>query len=111
LKSSIFEFKKITTRTVKDTLYSIDSSSGAGIPMIPTKIIKSSNQNFLNAVTQLINDCIENKSIPLDWKSAIVTPLYKNKSADISDTNNYRGYFSFTTNSQSVRKDSCVADS
>ena len=88
---SVFEFNKITSKIVKDTLDSIDSSSGAGIPMIPTKIIKSSNHNFLYAVTQLINDCIEYKCIPLDWKSAIVTPLYKNKSADISDTNNYRG--------------------
>ena len=91
LKNTLFDFKKISIEVVIDTLNSIDSSSGAGIPMIPTKIIKASNINFLTNVTNLINDCIEDKSIPLDWKSAIVTPLYKNKSADISNTNNYRG--------------------
>ena len=38
----------------------------------------------------MINNCIITKTIPDEWKSAVVTPLYKSK-GEKSDVNNYRG--------------------
>ena len=40
--------------------------------------------------TKLFNYCITTYSIPSEWKTAVVTPLYKNKGSR-TDLNNYRG--------------------
>jgi hypothetical protein len=40
--------------------------------------------------TKLINSAISSGSIPEDWKSALVTPSFKNK-GKTTDLNNYRG--------------------
>ena len=41
-------------------------------------------------LTKLFNHCIDIGKFPIEWKSALVTPLYKNKGVR-SDFNNYRG--------------------
>ena len=41
-------------------------------------------------LTELFNDIIASNIIPAEWKSAVVTPLFKNK-GDKLDMNNYRG--------------------
>ena len=41
-------------------------------------------------LTKIFNHCIEIGKIPIEWKSAMVTPLYKGKGVE-SDLNSYRG--------------------
>jgi len=41
-------------------------------------------------ITNIFNDCILTNVIPSEWKSAVVTPLYK-RSGSKDDANNYRG--------------------
>ena len=41
-------------------------------------------------LTILFNDCLQKQKIPDEWKSAVVTVLFKNKGS-INDINNYRG--------------------
>jgi hypothetical protein len=38
----------------------------------------------------IINNAIKKNSVPVEWKAAIVTPLYKNK-GNTEDSNSYRG--------------------
>ncbi len=38
----------------------------------------------------MFNICIQQQSIPIEWKIAVVTPLFKNK-GNKNDMNNYRG--------------------
>ena len=39
---------------------------------------------------EIFNNCLTSGIIPDEWKTAVVTPLYKNK-GNKSDVNNYRG--------------------
>ena len=68
----------------------MQSTSGAGITGIPTKVFKFSSQKLIPLLTKLFNLCITSNDLPSEWKSAVVTPLYKNKGAS-TDLNSYRG--------------------
>jgi hypothetical protein len=54
-------------------------SSGAVLSEIPTKVIKHTCNQFVPILTKLFNHCIDIEKFPIEWKSAIVTPLFKNK--------------------------------
>jgi exonuclease III len=90
LNGQKFYFKTTNTIQVHKILNELSSTSGAGCCGIATKILKSSSHVITPIITGLINDCILKKVIPTDWKTAIVTPLYKNKGS-INEVNNYRG--------------------
>jgi hypothetical protein len=71
-------------------LKELQNSKGPGITGIPTKILKILNEKICVIVTNLFNECIKTSLIPSEWKSAVVTPLYK-RSGSKDDANNYRG--------------------
>ena len=75
---------------VEKVLLSKADSSSAGISGIPSKILKRSEKCLIPIITNLFNKCIQTNKIPLEWKTAVVTPLFKNK-GDKNDTNSYRG--------------------
>ena len=79
----------VSEKSVEKLITELDISNGAGISDIPTIVIKSC-ACLIPALTNLFNKCIKTASIPNDWKTAIVTPLFKNK-GDKTDPNNYRG--------------------
>ena len=68
----------------------LNATSGAGFSGIPSKVIKYSYSILAPILASLFNHCIDVGKFPVEWKSAIVTPLYKNKGVK-SDFNNYRG--------------------
>ena len=71
-------------------LNELPASSGPGISGIPTKILKTTSIMLIPILKRLFNDCITSNKIPAEWKSAIVTPIYKQKGS-IEDLNNFRG--------------------
>ena len=79
----------VSERIVEKFIQSLDASSGPGVTDIPTKVIKYC-QNIVPILTSLFNQCIQTCTIPKEWKTALVTPLFKNK-GDTTDLNNYRG--------------------
>lgn len=85
-----FQFKVIENKIVMDLILDLDNSSGPGVSEISTKIFKAAINKICPILTKLFNDCISTCLIPTEWKTAIVTPLYKNSGA-IDDINNYRG--------------------
>ena len=64
--------------------------SSPGYSDIPVKIFKNNKCKFLPILVKLFNLCFESGHIPLEWKYALVTPLYKGKGSK-QNCNNYRG--------------------
>ncbi|CAF1091926.1 unnamed protein product, partial [Brachionus calyciflorus] len=85
-----FKFNFTNGNEVTELLSDISSTSGPGICGIPTKILKNSSSKFKSIIAYLLNISILTKTIPNDWKTAVITPLYKNKGA-LNDLNSYRG--------------------
>ena len=81
VRTSEYEVKKF----IKELTFSSPGTSG-----INSKVLKLMPDTMVPIYTKLFNYCIVTKSIPDDWKSAIVTPLFKNK-GESTDLNNYRG--------------------
>ena len=85
-----FKFKKISYLDVENMINELENSIGSGITGISPKVFKQLNKKICPIITNLFNDCIKACSIPTEWKTAVVTPLYK-QSGNIEDVNNYRG--------------------
>jgi hypothetical protein len=90
LNSNKFYFRPTTTLIVTKLINNLLASSGAGSTGIPVSIIKLCVNKFAPVLTEIFNSCIINKTIPDDWKQAVVTPLFKNK-GNLNNLNNYRG--------------------
>ena len=89
-----FYFHPTTATIVEKTIKSIDNCS-PGISGVPLKIFKLLTPAFIQSITNLFNDSLNNKDmnrIPIDLKTAIVTALHKGKKLDLSDVNSYREY-------------------
>jgi hypothetical protein len=86
----LFSFKPSTSDSMAKLIGSLDTSSSAGYTEIPVCVMKHSIKFFSKHLSSLINYCLSSNQIPDDWKTAVVTPLYKHK-GDKSNCNNYRG--------------------
>ena len=84
-----FKFTMVSEKIVDKFVQALDASSGPGDTDIPAKVIKYC-QNFVPILTNLFNQCISISMIPKERKTALVTPLFKNK-GDTTYLNNYRG--------------------
>ena len=80
----------IETSSVRQALASLNCSKSFGPDSIHPKLLVglSENDEFINAVTVLFNECYTTGIIPSIWKTANVTPLHK-KGSKI-EAKNYR---------------------
>ena len=85
-----FSFKRVTISEVEKLFNNLSPSSFPGISSIHPKILKLIPHILISVFTKLFNFCLISNSIPEEWKSAVVTPLYKNK-GNSSDPYYYRG--------------------
>ena len=84
-----FSFNRVSVNEIKDILNSLAPSSPESSG-ISSKILKLLPDTLATIFTKLFNYCLITSKIPDDWKSAIVTPLFKNKGKP-TNLNNYRG--------------------
>ena len=89
LSPKTFSFRSVSLQNIQDLLRNLDSHSSMGATGIPPSIFKDAD--LCSIVTLIFNSCMTSNIIPKDWKTAIVTPLYKNK-GDLNDINNYRAF-------------------
>ena len=89
ISTSLFSFIEFSYDEIKKVLDELPSSSSPGFIDIHPKILKSLPDLFVPLLHLIYNDSLRLKSIPDDWKLAIVNPLFKNK-GNKSDINNYR---------------------
>ena len=76
--------------TVVDLLKGLNCNKSMGPDNIHPKLLKflAEDENFVNALCVLYENCIAQQCMPKDWKSAIVIPLHKKGS--VHSANNYR---------------------
>ena len=75
---------------VKKLLSNLNQTKSMGPDNLHPKLLKflSENHDFVEALTLLLNKCIEQECIPSIWKNAVVIPLHKKGSVHLSE--NYR---------------------
>ena len=87
--NTTFTFRNVSESEVEHFLSQSTSSCSPGYNGIHPKFLKLAPSKLVPIITDLFNSCIDNCTVPKDWKFAIVTPLFKK--GDESDINNYRG--------------------
>ena len=88
--SSSFDFTEINLDEVLDLLKNSESITSPGVSGIPVIIFKQAKISIVNPLVQIFYSCITQKIFLREWKTSIVTPLYKSK-RDTCDLINYRG--------------------
>ena len=86
--SGTFSFRPITTSEVLENLTKLDSNKSAGSDGLDPMFLKAAAPVIAVPITRLFNMSLELSTFPLDWKSALVFPLFKGGSS--SDPNCYR---------------------
>ena len=84
-----FVFEKTTPTHVFALLSKLCKSKATGLDNISAKLLRECPDVLAESLTHLFNQSIMTGIFPDEWKSARVTPLYKN-SGKRSDPTNYR---------------------
>ena len=84
-----FCLESVDKESVKKLLLSLKNSSSAGVTAIPTTILKHCAEEIAPVLCHIFNFCLINSTLPLEWKHAIVTPLFKKGDNTVCD--NFRG--------------------
>ncbi|KAJ4451854.1 hypothetical protein ANN_03332 [Periplaneta americana] len=87
-ESECTEMFEITAKDVQNRIKRLQNRKSRGPDDIPTEIIKLGGEAMIPYLMRIFNISINNCSIPDDWKSAIIIPIYK--AGDKCDANNYR---------------------
>lgn len=83
-----FILKEVNTDFVRQELQKFKSSKATGIDQIPARLLKDAAPEIAKPIAYLVNLTISSGVIPLEWKEAKVTPIFKSGKKD--DVNNYR---------------------
>ena len=85
-----FSFQKFYDFEIIKAINELALTSSPGVTGIPIKIMKEISYSLAPILTEIFNKCLSTGIIPDEWKTAVVTPLFKNKGCK-SELNNYRG--------------------
>ena len=85
-----FSFHLTNDEEVLKYIKLLSPSSSPGNCDISVKILKACCFEIAPALVKILNSCILSTAIANDWKSAIISPLYKGK-GNIDECDNYRG--------------------
>lgn len=82
------DFSTITENDILQQLESLDHKSSAGYFGIETCVFKECRFELCKVLALLFNRCLNDSSIPEEWKTSFITPVFK-KGAK-SNLDNYR---------------------
>ncbi|XDV45360.1 hypothetical protein PO909_013474, partial [Leuciscus waleckii] len=86
--NSGFSFMPLSTSEVQDELTKLNINKFAGLDGLDPMFLKAAARIIAAPVTRLFNMSLQLSEFPIDWKSAIIFPLFKGGSE--SDPNCYR---------------------
>ena len=78
----------ITEKAVKDKLNKLNTAKTPGIDKIHPRVLKELSESLIKPLTILFNKSICEGQLPLDWKTANISAIFKK--GEKSDANNYR---------------------
>ena len=84
----LLELKEATEQEVSELLFKISDSKATGDDGIPILFIKMTHNVTVKIICHIINLSIRTKTVPSDWKVAIITPLFKEGDRNLAS--NYR---------------------
>ena len=87
-KNKEFSFAEVSEQTVAQFVNSLSPSSSSGISDIHSKIIKLCPEILIPLFTDIINCSIRTEKLPVEWKTAVCTPLFKK--GDKLEVSNWR---------------------
>ena len=87
-----FHFDVITSESVMKHLLGLPNRSNNDILEFDSKLLKLSAHVIYPYLTGLFNLSLQQKLVPVDWKTARVTPVYKGKGSR-SESTNFRPIF------------------
>ena len=87
--SKEFVFKEITSAHIYSLLSKLCKSKATGLDSISAKLLRECPDLIAESLTLIFNQSLLTGIFPDEWKSARVTPLYKN-SGKRNDPTNYR---------------------
>ena len=83
-----FHLDPVSEEYIFKQLKSLSESRATGTDEIPSKLLKIACSNIVAPITHITNRFILSSVFPDKWKSARISPIFKN--GDSSDVNNYR---------------------
>ena len=81
--------EEITRDEVKRAIDNLKKEKATGLDNISAELLQTAGNRILPFITKLMNKAFQVGYFPLNWATAIVTPLYKKGDKDLED--NYRG--------------------
>ena len=78
----------VDTKGIQKLLKDLKPHKSSGHDIIPARLLKTAADELVPGLAHLFQISIDNGKIPLDWKTALVTPVFKK--GNRSDTENYR---------------------
>ena len=85
---SIFRFSEISAHDVAQAMTQMNPTRSLGTDKISSYFLKLAMPYVSNSIAQLLNISTRNSIFPESWKTARVTPIFKE--ADRSERSNYR---------------------
>ena len=85
---SVFKFSQVTEQECLDIVNNIPSNKATGLDDISARLVKLAAPFVSISVTHIINLSLRTGSIPQEWKSAKIVPIFK--SGSTADRANYR---------------------
>ena len=97
-----FEFKDISEDFVRSQLRRLKPGKAVGLDNIPARLLIDAADIVAKTLTQIINLSLQSGTVPKDWKTARVVPLFKKGKAEEMD--NYRPIFILPTVSKILER-------
>jgi hypothetical protein len=83
------EERKITKQEFEKALSKMKNGKAPGHDEITTEMIKYAGESGTETLIELLNEASKAKTVPVDWQTGIITPLFKK--GDHRECKNYRG--------------------
>ena len=85
----MFDFPLITEHTVMRCLRRLPPSKSSGCSVLSHRVLRETAPAVCTSLTYLYNLSIKTGTFPNDWKTAVVTPIFKNR-GKTENPSNYR---------------------